>query len=1043
MHAPIHAENDLSPAIKATQRWIQWVSTLLGSSGIFLGLAVVAVAAETGTIEGRIANASSGNFLNNAVVSVSGGNAEALTNERGEYRLVNVPAGPVRVMVAFSGMEPQEASAVLAPGQVLKQDFFLVLAGRTLKSEVIELERYTVEERELTGQAVAEQERRNAPNIKSVISIDQFGDMGEGNVGEYLKYVPGISLTYDPQRPQSASIRGMPASGTIVMLDGAEMATSQSGTRTYDLGVSASGNVERVEVSKVPTPDMPANAVGGTINVITKNGFGRTKPLLSYNVFLTASGVGGLDDIDYSVRRKSGPDPDTRVAPNSPAYNVSYLMPVNKKLAFTFALSESSRPSDMQSFYSIWDQVGGKQTYNRPFHLVIFNEKRDLASITGTWRPADRHTLQASFQSTHSIIYTRQFQLNAQMGAGSTGDATFAQGAPTAVGSVQQAVPWATQYRDLKHGAVTYRYDGSLWKVDGGVVRSEAGTQRKDVDDGFFSAVATNLTGLIVRYDGLHAVSDQRGAIVTATDRAGAPVDIRNGENYSITAVNSNGPLNNSSTSTRATLNIRRDFETTFPFSIKVGGFVSEDTRDSSGGAYGYSFAPPGGAAAQRAGNYDVIDDDYSASHAITQADGTRATVRWINPYKVYQLFREHPEYFVFGPAQQAAQYTSRVTLAKSLKETIPGAYVRGDLKLLDNRLWLSGGVRFEQTRDFGRGPLNDVGATFQKNPDGSFVRNTSGRLVPITTDVLATARLRYTEFGTTARRTYDGYFPSLNSSYVLSKHLMMRAAYARTIGRPDLSFIIPGVTISDPNATTPLNTLNIVNTGLKPWTANNFDLTLELYSFKGATASVSAFRKDIKNFFGATRFPATPEILEENGLSDDYLAYEVITRENFGAATIQGVELAYRQSLAAWLPAFARGVEVYGNATTMSLSGPNAEDFTTFSPHEASAGLSYVHPRFVVKVNVQRSGWIRNAAVAASATVPAGAYNYVAPQTRVDVSAEYRFNRKISLYGSIRNLNHKPKRQAIRGPGIPDYTVMNYYQYTGTLLTLGLKGEF
>lgn len=1043
----MHVTSSLPPVLLALLR--SRLFRLVGAiarTGVVASLLVsrlLAADAAPGIIAGRVASAVGGNFLNNASVRIEGTSLETSTDERGEYRFANVRPGSARVRVEFVGMEPQDATVVVASGRVTPQDFSLQLSGRRSESGIIVLESFTVEERELTAQAVAEQERRNAPNIKSVISIDQFGDMGEGNVGEFLKYVPGISITYDPQRPASASVRGMPASGTLVMLDGAEMASSQPGTRTYDLGVSASGNVERIEVSKVPTPDLPANAVGGSVNVITKNGFGRTKPLLSYNTFLTSSAVGGLKDIELSLRRRDGPDPDTSVAPNRPAFNLSYLLPVNKQLAFTFALASSARPAEMENLFAIWDQVRGVQTYHRPLHFVVFNEKRNLASLTATGRWAERHTLQASFQATDSIIYTRQFQMNAQTGAGATGDANHSLGAPTAVGSVQQVVPAVTQYRRLQHGTVTYRFDGDDWKLDGSLVWSRAGTKRKDTADGFFGGVSTNLPGLILRFDGLGGMSERRGAVVTATDRAGSPVDLLDGRNYAITAVTSSGPLNNTNTSERFTFNARRDLTLAVPLSIRAGGFVSRDTRRSSGGAYGYSFAPPGGAAAQRAGNYDVIVDGFSARHPANLADGRTVRAQWISPYKVYQLFRQHPEFFTFSPAQRAAEYTSRVTLAKSLEEIIPGAYVRGDARLLASRLRLSGGVRYEQTRDFGRGPLNDIGTTYQKNQDGSFVRNAAGRLVAVTTDPEATARLRYTEYGAQARRTYDGFFPSLNSSFEWRPNLVMRAAYARTIGRPDLAFIIPGITISDPNAVTPLNTINVINTGLEPWTADNYDLTLELYGTRGATASVSAFRKDVRNFFAAVRTPATAELLAENGLTDDYMDYDVLTQRNFGSATIQGLELAYRQVLAPLLPMLPKGLEVYANVTTLTLGGPNAGNFTNFSPHEANGGVSYVHPRFSVKVNTQRTGWIRGSAVAASATVPPNAYNYIAPQTRVDLSAEYRFNRRFSLYASVRNLNHTPRRQGIRGPDIADHTVLNYYTYTGTLLTLGLKGEF
>ena len=128
---------------------------------------------------------------------------------------------------------------------------------------------------------------------------------------------------------------------------------------------------------------------------------------------------------------------------------------------------------------------------------------------------------------------------------------------------------------------------------------------------------------------------------------------------------------------------------------------------------------------------------------------------------------------------------------------------------------------------------------------------------------------------------------------------------------------------------------------------------------------------------------------------------------------------------------------------TSLALGGANADDFANFSPRDISWGVSYARPRFIGKINVVQSKWLRGSPVATSATVPAGSYTYTAPQTRIDLSAEYRFTKSFSVYGSIRNLTHSVKRTGTRGPGVPAYAQLDYFQYTGSLFTLGVKGEF
>lgn len=1010
--------------------------------GAPLATTLAAELSAAGNIQGRVVNAASGNFLNNVRVVVRGTTIETTTNDLGEFLLPDVPVGDAQVTVTFAGMEPQVATIPVVAGQTKRRDFSLTLAGQQAgPDKIVQLEAYSVVEREMSGQAIALQERRGAPNIKTVISLDEFGDMGEGNIGEYLKFVPGISLSYNPQTPAGASIRGMP-SGTIVMANGAEMGSPSDGTRGFDLGVSASGNVDRVEVSKVPTPEMPANAIGGTINIVTKSGFSRSKPLLSYNVFLTNNALNGISDVNPSLHKQAGPDPKTSVPYSQPAFNLSYILPLNKRLAFTFALSRAPRYSDCLYLRSIWDYVQGLQTVHRP-NRVILTEERAQAAMSVDWKPVDRHLVQVSFQGSNQTIFTRQLALFATAGANATGGPTFTQGAPTAVGNMQQNFStWTSQYKTLRHSTLSYRYDGLRWKFDANAAYSLGALRRKDTEDGFFSNITARITGLVVRYEGLDRMGEQRIAVISAANSAGRPVDVLDGNNYSITAVSAN-PVRVDDEVKLAGFNVRRDLSFPVPVSVKVGAAVNQRTKDTKGGSLGWTFSPPGGAAAQVARNYDLLADGYSARTNFTDATGNAINVKWLSPYKMHSLYLTHPEYFVKSAAVQASEYTSGVNLSKRLQETIPAAYVRGDVRFFNNRLWLVGGVRFEQTRDEGLGPLNDIGATYQRDATGAFRRDAAGRLVAITTDVVARSRLQYTERGARSQRVYEGYFPSFNSSFEITPSLLVRAAYAKTISRPDLPDIIPGVTVADPDSSGDARTITVINSGLRPWTANNYDLTLELYEVKGATASVSLFRKEISNFFGTVRTPATPALLEEFGLTENYLAYDILTKRNFGEASLDGVEVGYRQSLAAFLPGWSNGWHVYGNVTSLALGGANANDFSWFSPRNISWGVSYARPKLIGKINVAQSKYVRKGPVAVSATVPVGTYAFNAPQTRIDLSGEYRFTKRLSVYGSIRNLTHSVERRGTRGPGIPEYAQFDFLIHTGSLFTLGLKGDF
>jgi len=97
-------------------------------------------------------------------------------------------------------------------------------------------------------------------------------------------------------------------------------------------------------------------------------------------------------------------------------------------------------------------------------------------------------------------------------------------------------------------------------------------------------------------------------------------------------------------------------------------------------------------------------------------------------PPSTYDFFKAHPTWFT---TSDAATYQFRLTNSKFFEETISAAYVRGDVKFLENKLWVVGGVRFERTADFGQGPLDDLRATFKQDASGNLLKGRRGRISP------------------------------------------------------------------------------------------------------------------------------------------------------------------------------------------------------------------------------------------------------------------------------------------------------------------------
>ncbi|MES2691964.1 MAG: TonB-dependent receptor [Verrucomicrobiota bacterium] len=1002
-----------------------------------------------GIIEGRVFNAASGNALVNARVTVDGSTQSVLTDEGGNYRL-NAPAGPATVRVTYLGMETQSASVNVSAGTSVSREFELTLdrgvRPNTAAGETVQLSAFTVAaDREMSAQAIAMNEQRNAPNIKNVVSIDEFGDRGAENIGEFLLFLPGVSIETSGSEPTTASIRGFPGNNTGLTVDGAMMASSFGGnTRSVDLREMPMNNISRVEVTKVPTPDMPASGLGGSINLISKSGFEARKPKLTvdaYTMFHSRNGI-TYDGGHRNQAKETSPDYI------QPSFNLSYQHPVNKNFAFTVGAARTFRSKPQDGGTEESDETAEWNLVNLFQRVSQWNS---LAQIFTTnqgqfgfdWRISPTDTLSASAQYRAYELYITRSVLRFEYGAGATGGPDFVQGANTGVGLIRmngdgENIDIVTQ---TKHYTIKHRHRGSVWNIDGSAYYSTSASDRDDLQEGMFNAPLARIIEVTIRGDDIPSSGGITPTRYSVRNRAGQEVNFLDGANYAIDSVNSQRADYNTQ-NFGGRLDFGRDFQGKIPLTFKVGAAVDSMVRDQRRFIRVWNFRPNGATTVvgRRAGLFDVFDEGLDADADTFYGQH----VRWINNRKLFALYQAQPTWFVEDPA---TSYQSEVADSRKFKETVSAGYFRVDSRLLNNRLWLVAGVRYERTDNEGWGPLNDITRQYQKNPDGTVFDSNPGidgiQPVNLPGDALTLRKLRFVDRGAHAKRNYDDFYPSLNASYNLTENLVLRAAYARTIGRPNISFIIPGTTIN-PDASPP--SISVNNSGLRPWTANNYDLSIESYQIKDGFGSFGVFKKDIKNFFGQTFLAVTPELLAEYGIQagPDFRSYEVSSRSNVGDAQVQGFEFYYRQTLS-FLPQWARGFQAFVQFTKLEVDGANNADFTGFNPETFSGGINFARGRLSVKGTVSYLGDMRRGLVAVSTAngIPAETYNYQGKRTRYGLTINYALTRRYQLYASATDIGGFTQNLQRYSPTTPDYAKGQRWQELGFYTNIGVRGTF
>ncbi len=1009
-----------------------------GAAMVAAGNLTLAQVAATGEVRGRVFNASSGRNLNNARVTVKGTTIETFTDAGGVYR-VQVPAGEVEILAQYTGLGAQTARLTVTAAATVQHDFELDTRNVTAKrGDVAVLDAFSVEERRLSAQAVALNEQRFAPNIKNVVTVDEFGDIGEGNIAEFVKFIPGVSADYSANVGVGISIRGLPGASTLVTVDGSDVASAAMGsdgnpTRAVELEALRLNNISRIEVTKVPTPDLPANSMGGSVNVISRNAFERRKPQLTARVFTTFNSRSfGTTELE----KRTGSRPELSARPLQPGLRFAYEHPVNKSFAFTVSGGGSVRNYQYRGAATRWNdstyvlsgaEIGAQEQLYRATDVAFGTE----------WRIGEGHGLRISALYVDNVSYISRNRLNFEFGSGATGGANVVQGSSAANGLAEMGNP-ATAQSNSKTKQMNFGYylERAGWKLEADGYVSRSRTARRDIDQGFFNRVDLELSNLVFRGEGLYQglPKSPLPRTLSATNAAGTQVDLYDGGLYSLSRV-----VSRPSDSSDGKLGFKAKLSREFGHGLRLmtGVQYSTQERDYREQFSRWDFRPGTTPEVRQARNYNVVDPVYSAT-AQNYFPGHQ--VQWVSLAKIYDIMREHPEYFVLN---EANSYSGSVRPSKRLQESISAAYLRADWRALDNRLWLVGGVRFEHTLDEGVGPLDNIGATFVRDANGNYVRNATGGLIQVPGTALERTKLRYVYRGAHAEKKYQDYYPSLNATYNLTEHFLVRAAYARTLGRPDLREIIPGLTIADPNVAPINRIISVVNSGLMPWTSDGVDFSLESYHPKWGVGTIGVFEKKIKNFFGGIRVPATGDRLEQYQIPEafpgEFSGYDIVTKENVGNARIRGLELSYKQSLF-FLGRWGESLQMFGNMTALNLAGSNAADFSRYSPRIYNWGISFARPKYSARVNWHnRPGRMQEA----PGNDPAVPRNWSSSRTVVSAEVEYRFTRRLSLYATVNNLTDTPEISYRFGSRTPDYARTTGLDVYGTDFTVGVRGTF
>ncbi len=114
------------------------------------------------------------------------------------------------------------------------------------------------------------EQQRSANGIVSVLNLDLPGRFPDLNPAEALQRLPGIVVERSQGEGRFVHIRGADPSFTTVQVNGEQIVTPEANHRFLQFDLLPIDQLKSVEVWKTNRPDQDGDAIGGSINMLTR-----------------------------------------------------------------------------------------------------------------------------------------------------------------------------------------------------------------------------------------------------------------------------------------------------------------------------------------------------------------------------------------------------------------------------------------------------------------------------------------------------------------------------------------------------------------------------------------------------------------------------------------------------------------------------------------------------------------------------------------------------------------------------------------------------
>jgi len=233
----------------------------------FLFLFLFGITTKAQAIRGVLVDNSDQEPLPGATVIIKSENLSTITRAAGYFEFSTVKPGTYALSIHEIGLGDTTVKYTVTEGAIGPKVVIRMRERTSRLKEVVVNARANHE-----SEGSSRKRQQNANNVINVVSAETIKKSPDLNVADVAQRISGISLLRSADtREEYVIVRGLSPRYNNTLINGVKIPSTDDRTRTVPLEIIPSELVGNLVVSKSLTPDMEADAVGGTVNVELKD----------------------------------------------------------------------------------------------------------------------------------------------------------------------------------------------------------------------------------------------------------------------------------------------------------------------------------------------------------------------------------------------------------------------------------------------------------------------------------------------------------------------------------------------------------------------------------------------------------------------------------------------------------------------------------------------------------------------------------------------------------------------------------------------------